>query len=195
MVKHFSNKFTLILGIVLLTFTACSDDSSNEASQMVENPINEDSLPIVNVVANKGELYELRVDSASFVKLKDDKMVFQFTYQGNDSLTMHGWKVKGILGNSFDSIPDIKLLPGAKSGLTFGPNVYFGNILINKGKDIKKIKDDLKKYNGKFVLFIPKKLGHHISYDIFITTDINPLVATGRVPTDIDANPSPPKEW
>ena len=203
MIKQFFFKTNNVLFFaVTILMAACNNGGSdkNNADKIVTDSNNTPS-PTQAVVTQAalippgGKLDTLWVDSLSFTKLPDGKMVFSFTFGQLDTLTLHGWDAKGLLQHNYDSIPDIRLKKGKPSELTYGPGTYFGNIILDGA--IASIKKSLKKNHSQYVLFAPKKIGEHISYEILISKeDPNAFVKIfAAMPTGITANPSPPKKY
>jgi hypothetical protein len=164
-----------------------SDNSAAETQPVVIQPA---------IKAFSGKLDTLVVDSLSFSKLPNAKMVFSFVFGENDTLTLHGWHAKGLLGTSFDSLPDIKLIKGNPSHIDYGPGIYFGNVIL---KDVNKIQRALKTHNAQLVIFAPKMVDtNHIGYDIFLGKNdptLSKISILAIINIDLDANPSPPKTY
>ena len=98
------------------------------------------------------------------------------------------------MGDEFDSLPEIRLQKGRASNYSYGPGTYFSNVVL-KGA-VAEIKRLLRKEHAQYVLFAPKKIGEHIYYEIFISKEDPSLVKDqmfAPIPTNIIANPSPPK--
>jgi len=146
-------------------------------------------------MALTGTLDNLWVGASEFNALPNKKLVFSFTFRTNDTLTLHGWFCKGLVcTGSYDTGPAIKLIKGKASAESYGPEVYFGNVILQGGDvhDIQKILGT--KY--KYVVFVPKNTGGFINYRIYVTNDNPALVkAFTSVDTEVDANPSPPKNY
>lgn len=189
-------KYHLLFFIILILSVGCNNNQppANEPATTDTDKM----IPSVTqskAASFSGLLDTLYISSDTFEK-KIDKgaVVLVFTIQNNDVITMHGWSRKDILQGKFPTDPDIKLLNGTPSGLSYGPGTYFGNLVLD---DIKKIKKLIKKNSANYVLFAPKKIDDHISYEIFLSKEdpknLAPLF--GRIPTNMDANPSPPKKY
>lgn len=142
-----------------------------------------------------GTLDTLFVDSATFVRLPAGKIVFQFYSGAPDTLTLHGWKAKGLSGTDFDQEPVIKLTKGKKSTISFGQATYFGDLVLKNG-EINDVTRALRRNNARFVLFVPQMMGKHISYALYVSTDDPSTAEFVRAPVPVEgviANPSPPK--
>lgn len=196
----FLKKYGSLFLVTLFISVACNNDSSTDKSPVAEpakteteNTTSAATTPPA-VMALSGKLDTLWVDSLSFTKLDKNKAVFVFYAGNDDTLTLHGWKDKG--GSSqFNTDPDVRLLKGRPSGLSYGPGTYFGNVNM---KDVNKIThwlDTAKQ--AKYVVFAPQLSGGHVSYKIYISNE-NPMALVKIftvVPTGEEANPSPPKNY
>ena len=191
-------KFLLLFCIILILSASCNNADKTVS---VEPVVSADSITTnaetkvqATVTTFGGHLDTLWVDSLSFTKLPNGKTVFAFTFGGKDTLTMDGWDAKGVLGNGFDSMPDIRLFKGRPSDLLYGPGTYFGNVVMREAKQIKKL---LKSEKAQYVLFAPQKLGEHIQYVVFLSKEDPTALKTllKVIATNIIVNPSPPKEF
>ncbi len=195
MAKHFIlKKYPLIFLFSILSGGCINTDKKLEPAITEEGKVMNIAITAPAVASFGGYLDTLWTDSLSFSNLPEGKEVFVFTFRDKDTLTLHGWDAKGLFNTGFDSIPDIRLYKGRPSNLNYGSGTYFGNVILNDAKKIKKI---LKKENAQYVLFAPKKLGEHISYEILVGKE-NPIALIKKmivIPTNVTANPSPPKNY
>lgn len=194
----FFSWYNIVFVLTLLTGASCNDNSSEKNS--AENTDTSTSTNIVTTSPQSaaasftGTLDTLWTDSLSFTKMDKDKAVFAFYTGGSDTLTLHGWKAKGIFQTEYNGVPDIKLLKGRAGPLSYGPGSYFGNVILKDVKDIKKLLD---KEHAKYILFAPQKIDGHIWYKIFLGND-DPtalLKMFNLIATTYEANPSPPKTY
>lgn len=198
--QFFSCKFPLLFFIIIILTAGCNNNKDDDKKNGVEPPMTDTGkmtavTPVQqDVTTCSGKLDTLWADSLAFTKVPNGKTVFAFTFGNKDTLTLHGWDAKGLLQNGFDSIPDIRLIKGKASNLTYGPGTYFGNVILNDVKEIKKL---LKKENAQYVLFAPQKIGEHISYEIFLSKEDPNNLKTLFAPIDtkLYANPSPPRKY
>jgi len=199
MTWYYNLKRISFLCIAILIFS-CKDDSKTpktDVSIIPDNSIKDTVMPAAQKAAViGGYLDTLWTDRATFDKLPNSRYVFEITYRTNDTLTLHGWEAKGLLGHTFSPNPDIKLEKGHASPLSYGPDIYFGNMILHNN-DIKEIKKRLKDNNAQYVLFAPQITDEHIWYKIFLSNDPPSIMVKGFavIATGIDANPSPPKEY
>jgi hypothetical protein len=123
------------------------------------------------------------------------RMVFSFTIDATDELKLHGWNDKGG-ANQFDPVPNYQLNNGGQhNGGTYGPNMYFGNIVIAQS-DVAKIRNKINQGNYTTVLFVPKIVNtNHIGYDIFVGKPGAQIIIMAVDPTNVEANPSPPRNY
>ena len=181
--------------IIVILLASCNDgaaDKNTAAAATESSAPNAQAAPAAAIIG--GVLDTLFVDSLTFTKLDNGKVVFSFTYRQNDTLTLHGWDAKGICGDGFNASPDIRLIKGRPGTVSYGPDIYFSNVVL-QGKDVKDIKSLLKVHKAQYVVFAPQKLGEHILYKIFLSKE-NPAILVKIltvIPTDTEANPSPPK--
>jgi hypothetical protein len=112
---------------------------------------------------------------------------------------MHGWQCKNNLAGNctgkYDANPAIKLSNGAATTEPYGPDTYFGNIILME-KSVKNIKDNFCNTYANIV-FVPKRVGATIVYTIYATNDdpTKSIKALTLDPTGDEANPSPPKNF
>ena len=194
----FFSSFNIVFVLTLLITASCNDDSAKKNS--VENSEASTATNMVSTApqpaaaAFNGTLDTLWTDSLSFTKMDKDKAVFAFYAGGGDTLTLHGWKAKGILQTEYNPVPDISLLKGKAGTLSYGSGSYFGNVIV---KDVKGINKLLDKEHAKYVLFAPQKTDGHIWYKIFLSND-DPIALVkmfNLIATSYEANPSPPKTY
>jgi hypothetical protein len=163
-----------------------TDSSKNTAGKKQVQP---------KATALTGTLDNLWIEAAAFNALPNKKISFCFAFRTNDTLTLYGWTCKGLVcTGSYDTDPAIKLKKGMSSGESYGPEVYFGNVMLYHGgvHDIQKVLGN--KY--QYVVFVPKNTDGFISYKVYVTNDDPTHVkAFTSVDTDVELNPSPPKNW
>jgi hypothetical protein len=189
-VPQFYLKF-FIAFLIVAAFTACT--TADKDKTIDEEKLIEKEIDPANIV---GPLDTLFIESSTFDSAKGPT-VFSFAFRGKDTLTLYGWNDKPGNGKKpiFNNDPDIKLLKGRASNLSYGPNVIFGNLVLTK-KDIRDIKTVIGNKPSKYVLFAPEKDGQSIVYKIYVTND-DPMALAKMAPepTEVKANPTPPKPW
>jgi len=203
--RYFNFCGTALFFFVLLSISSCKDDKDENTTGTNTSAITStDATAPKNAAtttatdgqksaALTGTLDTLWIEASEFKKLKQRKLVFSFAFRDTDTLTLYGWTCKGaICVGSYNTDPDIKLKKGQPSTVSYGPNVIFGNIVL-QGDDVKEIQRKLvAPYT--YVIFIPKNLGEGIAYDIYIASGKSALIQDFALEdTGIDANPSPPK--
>jgi hypothetical protein len=181
--------------ICVILLASCNDgtaDKNTSAAATDSIKAAATAAPVAAIIG--GVLDTLFVDSLTFTKLDNGKVVFSFTYRQNDTLTLHGWDAKGICGDGFNNSPDIRLIKARPATVSYGPDIYFSNVVL-QGKDVKDIKSLLKVHKAQYVVFAPQKLGEHIGYKIFLSKEYPAILVKilTVIPTDTEANPSPPK--
>jgi len=198
------NRLGLIamVSIALFAFlflVACTGNNSETSKSDSTIAVAKDSaalsLPRYNLT---GYLDTLWMTVPSFQALTK-RVTFRFYIKNLDTLTLRGWS-----GDSYryNPIPDVILYNGhADSSVKFGPDNYFGNLLLLKA-DIKKINSQINSdtTHPRFVLFVPQMDNIYmsqISYTILLTND-NPILLTKNLPsattpTGVNTNPSPPR--
>ena len=191
MSSHQPIRFPLLFLSILALITAC-----NNATQENRSTEKDSATQMKNAKALAGgKLYVLAVDSASFAKLPNKKVVFVMTFRQNDTLTLHGWvQVKDSM---FGDYPDIELKEYKPDSLDYGSGMYYGNVVLQNG-GVRDIKKALKDSAAQTVLFTPKLvLGNHIGYDITVCKGnvIAGEKASSISQTIAGANPSPPKGY
>ncbi len=184
--------FGFLLLTAVLYLAACNNDNTEKP-----NPAKEPATPGQAAGLTGGVLDTLKVDSAAFAALPNAKLVFSFVFEANNVLTLHGWSFKGAPGKDFDSLPNIKLLKKAASPtLPYGNGTYFGAVVLAPN-DINLIQLKLRQEKAQWVVFAPRKEGNNIFYTIFVAKE-NPAILFAvktAATTDIEANPSPPKNY
>ncbi len=183
--KLTSYSFILFAAIILIA----SCNNGGDEKKGTENSVEDTSKKTPEVkqeqpkaIAIAGTLDNLWADASEFKKLPNKKLVFSFTFRTNDTLTLYGWTCKGVIcTGAYDTDPAIKLTKGQAANESYGPEVYFGNVILQ----------------GSEVHDIQKKLGATYTYVVIFVSNDNPaLVKTfTSVDTGIDANPSPPKNY
>jgi len=167
-------------------------DTSKKAPEMSQEQ------PKAKAMSIAGYLDYLYIPAAEFMNLPKANLVFSFAFRTNDTLTLYGWSCDapvGICTGKYRDSPNIKLEKGKPTGIAYGPEVYFGNIVVQK-KGVKDIQDKFPGY--KYVVFVPVNNGGFITYEINVTNDPpNPpdIKALALTTTGIIANPSPPKDY
>jgi hypothetical protein len=148
-----------------------------------------------------GKLNSLWTEDTLFRKLDKKKVVFAFNFADTNNVLMDGWylrkgKNSGV-EDTFDLAPDIQLKKGILTDTLYGPGTYFGNVVLQK-KDIKRIIYVLDSTKFTKVIFYPEISHLHIGYKVYVGNnqyekDVSSAVAVK--PTNVVANPSPPKEY
>jgi hypothetical protein len=123
------------------------------------------------------------------------RVVFSVIIDANDKLTLHGWRDNGG-PNQFSNAPNYQLTnAGQHNGGTYGPNMYFGNIILRQ-LDVATINQMISQGNYTKVLFVPEIIGtNHLVYHIFLGNGNAQVEIMAVVPTNTDANPSPPRNY
>ncbi len=188
--SFFSKYYQLFIVIAVFSIVSCNDDANKKSTDDATAPV----APAAPMIT--GTLDHLLVDTAEFRNLdQKQNVVFSFTFGELDTVTLHGWSFKGS-GAAFDTFPNIKLLKGAPSSFSYGPGVYFRNVVLDK-KDVEKIINlfrTTKKVH--YVLFAPEvsPIGG-ISYNIFLSDSSHSVFVKATAAADAIANPSPPKNY
>ena len=192
--------------IVLLSCGGENADDNSSASAATTNTIaSTDAMPATVAATDAtpalvGNLYRLYIKRSEFGVPNGRRLILAHTFRDSDKLTLYGWPCKNNDCNNgdFDPLtPAIKLERGIRTGDTYGPNVIFSNVFIDKDliRDIKDFRDG----NGnpyEYVVFVPERDGEYIKYNIHVTNDPASRDKTGLkalIDTNIDANPSPPR--
>jgi hypothetical protein len=192
-----SNRFSLFL-LSLLTLTIAVKSVAREKNLDGPAKVNGPSATYA-----PDDLYVLSTTTSEFTALRNKKLVFKFTHVREETLTLHGWRARGLSGRSFGDkdkpdqpspAPVIKLSSTTTVACKYTSDLYFGDVVLSH-KNIKKIKKAIGKDSSKkYVLFIPEidKEGN-VRYKIFLNdTNDKTLTATD---TRALANPSPPKNF
>ena len=193
-------RFYLFVLIVSAAFISCNDSSKStaaapELSDSTAKAANAVAAPAPNAIT-QGVLDILYMKKADFLAVPNGrKLVFQYIFESATLLTLHGWISKQS-GVDFDTPPNIKLKKGSSSGVGYGVDTYFGNVVIQK-QDIHDIQIFINNHPGlDFVLFKPVMDHQHIIYEIYLSNDFNDsLKAFALVNTGKTANPSPPRSY
>ena len=194
-----SSRFLLFISIGFFLIIACNNKTDEKATQTTDTASTASNTSQVtrplSAGLTGGPLDTLVVDSASFAKLAFKKLVLVFTFRSNDTLTLHGWSADNDI--NFGTDPDIELQKYTASTVNYGPDMYFGNVILQK-QGLKSVQNLLETRHAHAVLFAPKLVGTtHIGYDIF-TSEESPVrgekVAT-VTGTGVGMNPSPPKTY
>jgi hypothetical protein len=203
--KHFN-----LFAYFLILFTAfaliISCNNRGDDKKAAENSVADTSNKTPDVsqeqpraMAIAGTLDFLYIDAAEFLNLPKAKLVFSFAFRTNDTLTLYGWSCKnngvGNCTGTYNNDPNIKLIKYQTGTKTYGPEVFFGNVIIQKD-DVKTIKSKIGAY--KYVVFVPENRAGFIYYTINVTDDppAPPFIKTlALTPTGIITNPSPPKDY
>ena len=200
MSKYFKLRSVVFFFVTTFLMMSCANNDSKttdtSAPASTTTPTSTDATP-ATTTANKtmtltGTLATLWVESAIFAKLDNKNLFLSFRFEAPDILTLHGWSCQGVAcSGGFPNEPNLKLVPGPVTTVTYGPNVYFGNLLVD---DVKKIKKKAEKFAN--VVFVPlPKVDDYIRYRVFVTNDPRTKAFTtlSLEDTEVDANPSPPK--
>jgi len=195
-----TRSYLLFFFFAVLFIVSCNNDKDDKKAN--DKPVADTTAAATNTQAQEpkaalisGTLDVLSTKGETFEKLPAGKLVFSFTFTQADKLTIHGWRDK-IVGGIDPKVPVIKLDNGKPSGINYGPDMYFGNIIL-ENDDINKIQRLIKKNNSLYVYFIPEITEvRHIKYKIFIG-DVDPLklIKVNAIDTGTEANPSPPKNY
>ena len=203
--RHFN-----LLGFSLILFTAfaliVSCNNGGDDKKAAENSVADTSKKTPDVsqeqskakaMAIAGTLDNLWVEKKYFDTLDNKKLVFSFAFRTKDTLTLYGWSCDapvGICNGKYRDYPNIKLEKGKSAGIAYGPEVYFGSIVIQKN-GVKHIQDKFPGY--KYVVFVPVNNGGYITYEINVSNDPPAILekVLALTSTTITANPSPPKDY
>lgn len=189
-------RYSLLFFFLVLLFTACN---SNSEEKKDEKEMSAEPSPIKNGLTG-GTLDTLSVaisDISTYLQPQGAKLVFSFTFETADKLTLHGWAVKPT---QFDSLPNIKLKNYFTGPLSYGVNTYFGNIVLGQS-DIAEINNKIRQNpTMKYILFAPDKIvKNYVVYRIILTDKLrvskDDALVVAAVSTDAYANPSPPKTY
>jgi hypothetical protein len=205
--QYIKPKMIPILLSLMIVLLSCGDekvDDSLSASVATTNNIaSTDAVPTTAAAATPalvGNLYRLYIKRSDFVVPNGRRLILAHTFRDPNVLTLYGWpcKNKDCTNGDFDPLtPAVKFERGIATGGTYGPNVIFSNVYIDKEK-IKTIKE-FKDPNGNYytyIVFVPEKDGEYLKYNIHVSNDPASLVESipkALVDTNIDANPSPPR--
>jgi hypothetical protein len=193
-------KFYLLVLIASAALISCNDSSkstaaASELSDTTTKVTNAAAPPVTNAIT-PGVLDILYIEKAAILAIPNGrKLVFQYIFERENFLTLHGWISKQS-GVDFDTPPNIKLKKGSPGDVRYGVNTYFGNTVIRK-QDIHDIQTFINAHPGlDFVLFKPVMEQQHIKYEIYLSDDFNDsLKALTLVNTGKTANPSPPRTY
>lgn len=198
----FLRNYTFFFFTIVIAIVSCNDGNTDK-NKLDDSTKISSAKPggVAAASLTGGFLDTLWVTRATFLALTNAKLVFSFVFGTNDTLTLHGWSIKGGGPTQFDPLPNIKLQKGRPGVLPYGNGTYFGNVLLGTG-DVNKIQVKLNAApSAAYVVFAPQKYGNNIGYKIYLC-DYNPsgpavLKVDALPPTDsgIEANPSPPKNY
>lgn len=191
----FFRKYPVHFFIVLLLSAGCNNDkeADNAATpEPVKTAESASQPPPVTAGLTAGILDTLWITATDFKKLDKNKALFIFYFGNQDTVSLNGWKDKGG-SNQFNTNPDVRLTKGRPDQvLTYGPGTYFGNLVLT---DVNQLINKINSSNAVEVIFAPQKLGSHVYYKIYLSTE--PHMVTPKIMPLIDpnaeANPSPPK--
>ena len=198
MYKHSKSLIAIIAIFALLAFlTACT---SNEKKETTPESTPSPAAPSTAFLTS-GYLDTLYIEKAAFDTIgAGSRLQFSFVFIDPDTLTLHGWLLRqggGPSHKQFDSLPNIKLVKGKPSGISYGPGTYFSGVSLSPS-EYNKLKNALTA-TTRYVVFAPYIYGKAVGYKIFITNDDISVAADPGVnvmdPTGADANPSPPKNY
>jgi hypothetical protein len=199
--QTFLLRYPFVFFITLILLGSCNNADKSAVSEPATTAASKTSTEVMaqpTASIFSGKLDTLVVDSSAFTKLPAGKTVFVFALGGLDTLTLAGWNAKGKNEDSFALNPNIRLLKRGPTSYSYGPGTYFANLIL-KGKDLKEIQDSLSsKHNRyRFVVFLPKSVDGHISYEISVSKDdaLDKTTPIALVTTTATANPSPPKQY
>jgi hypothetical protein len=186
--------FSCIL-IIAVSCNNVKDNGKTDAPVVSDSNITKaDPVKQAGAALIGGTLDTLWISATDF-PANPEKIVFSFTIDQYDKLKLHGWKVKGG-ATQFDDLPNYKLQnAGQHNGGTYGPNIYFGNLVL-KQSDVKAIRRKINQGGYTKVLFVPRPFKtYFIAYDIFVGKDNAAIKVLAVDPTGSEANPSPPKNY
>ncbi len=189
--------------VLVLLLPSCNNNDA--AAPKTEATVAEANTPpaTVTVQANllSDHLDTLWITAAAFNALgPGTRITFRF-YDTLDAFTLRGWTGNSNSWN--DRLPDVKLLIGRESPVTFGQGSYFGNLQIAPAQ-YNTIRQKLTATGATYVVFgpvnptIPPTAGQ-ISYNVFVTSDdpgdITPTFSYKFLveSTGVSTNPSPPR--
>jgi len=198
------NKYFKLGGIPFFLFvfflmSSCADNDSTATNTTTAASTNTttstDGMPATNT------LHKIWVSAEDFKKLDKRRLVFSFATEP-DFITLYGWSCKGNsqmdCKGEYDLNPNLKLKKGQPSDADYGPVVFWDNLILEKS-EVEGIQGKIGTGPDafKFVLFVPENKNGHFNYSIILThkdpTDINATSTWADQDTEIDANPSPPK--
>ncbi|MGB3008333.1 MAG: hypothetical protein WBC06_17590 [Chitinophagaceae bacterium] len=194
--------YSLFIFITLNLMSSCKNgDGDKKATEDSVSATDSKSTEVkqeeAKAMAIAGTLDNLWIEISEFKKLDDKKrLIFSFAFRKKDALTLYGWSCskKGSDSCTFSTNPDIKLKNGQASGISYGPEVFFGSIILHR-KSIKYLQNNFNQYRN--FVFVPENNAGFITYKIFVTNDDPSQLALilALDPTGEEANPSPPKDY
>lgn len=201
--KHFMFLGIAYFFVFLLIFGCAGNDKKDDggttsSTTATTNTAATDAVPASTTqkgIAVAGTLNNLWVEASKFKGLPSNKkLVLSFTFRDPDILTLYGWACQNNNCTApFLNDPSIKFENGRATNAQYGPNVIFGNVIID-ARGMKTIQDKLgTKYT--YVVLVPDNDKEYIKYKVFVTTD-DPTKFTDAVngeDTGIELNPSPPR--
>jgi hypothetical protein len=207
MSKYFKLRSLPFFLFVFFLMSSCANDdkaATNTTTQAsTSTPASTDVTPATTTPTNgrlpaEGTLDKIWIEAAEFSGLRNARLVFSFAIDDPGFLTLHGWSCQrdgsGNCTGAYDHDPNLKLKKGQPSGVGYGPIVFWENVILGK-EDVRNIKAQIGAYH--YVLFVPKNKNGHISYSIILSdrdpTNFSATADLPDFPTEIDANPSPPK--
>ncbi len=171
--SFFLRNYTLFFFTVVIATVSCNEANTDKNKLDGSTEISGAKSEVTTALLTSGLLDTLWITRATFLALPNAKLVFSFVFGTNDTLTLHGWSIKGAGTKQFDSLPNIKLKKGRPGALPYGNGTYFGNVLLGTG-DVNQIQTKLNTVPGAtHVVFAPQKYGNNIGYKIYLT-DYNP---------------------
>lgn len=191
--------YSLVYFAVLFFIASCNTGTEGNEAPVVEKSTTttESEVEQTKTTTISGILDNLYIDAVAFNSLPKSSLVLSFAFRTKDTLTLYGWSCKNNLAGKctgFNTNPNIKLIKYGTSGIAYGPEVNFGNVILLKD-EIRDIKTKLGT-TYKNVVFVPKIIAGFIYYSIHVTNDDPALIKVLALePTGIEANPSPPKGY
>lgn len=199
--QSFLLRYPFVFFIILILSGSCNNADKSAVTEPATTDTGKTSTALMVQPAAtilSGKLDTLVIDSLAFTKLPAGKTVFVFTLGGLDTLTLAGWNAKGKNEDSFALNPNIRLMKRGPTNVSYGPGTYLANLILKKA-DLKEVNDSLSsKHNRyRFVVFLPKNVDGHISYEISVSKDdaLDKTTPIALVTTTATANPSPPKQY
>jgi len=200
----FLKRFVFICFLCTISLAACNNNGKPEKEDddktEKETPKDGEVKPLGDITFNDN-LYILYATADEFKKLPNKGVVFSYTFNGTDNLTLAGWPKKVSPKDPFDTIPTVTLQKTVVTLANYTNKTFFGNLILHQ-KGVNYFQDELKKpgNKNKIVLFIPTLYNNRfIKYQIFLSDTIPTAKFVIPNPLNNDEldmlNPSPPKQY